>query len=230
MKLSNRQQDILDILEEKQRVSVNYLSEKLYFSKMTIRRDLAGMEQGGFLIRYHGGAMLPKDYLHYPFEMRMHINEKEKYKIAELSEKHIKNNQVIFLPGSSTCSFLIPYLKKYEEIHVITNSVKFMLHLSKMQIKCTLSGGEYNEAQNILVGRACESFFRSINSDIAIVSCDGISDNGIISVANEKTAEIVKIGLENAGKKIILTDHSKVGLKYTYTVGKSEDMDDIIIV
>ena len=201
MKLSSRQEQILEILQENKRASVNKLSEILFFSKMTIRRDLAYMEKCGFLTRYHGGAIIKQNYLQYPIEMRRHIHEKEKLKMAELADKHIEDDQVIFLPGSSTCSFIIPYLKNYEDLHIVTNSVKFMLQLSKMQVKCTLSGGEYNESQHILVGRSCERFFRSINTDIAIVSCDGISDDGIISVSNEKTAEIVMIGLKNASKK-----------------------------
>ena len=230
MKLSKRQQKILDILTEKQRASVNYLAQTLYFSQMTIRRDLAEMEQGGLLVRYHGGAMLQKDYLDYPIEMRMHINEKEKHRLAALAEKHIKNGQVIFLPGSSTCAFLLPFLKKYEELHVMTNSLRFMLYLSKANIRCTLSGGEYNEAQGILTGKSSERFFRSINTDIAVISCDGISEDGVISVSDENAAELVRIGLENAANKVILAHSAKVGMKYTYTVGKAEDMDDIIVI
>ena len=77
MKLNSRQKKILDILTEKQRATVNYLSEALYYSKMTIRRDLEEMEKSGLLVRYHGGAMLTMDYLDYPIDMRMQIEKKE---------------------------------------------------------------------------------------------------------------------------------------------------------
>ena len=70
----------------------------------------------GLLVRYHGGAMLTMDYLDYPIDMRMQIEKKEKQNVAALAEKHIKDGQVIFLPGSSTCSFLLPCLKKHENI------------------------------------------------------------------------------------------------------------------
>ena len=230
MKLNSRQKKILDILTEKQRATVNYLSEALYYSKMTIRRDLEEMEKSGLLVRYHGGAMLTMDYLDYPIDMRMQIEKKEKQNVAALAEKHIKDGQVIFLPGSSTCSFLLPCLKKHENIHVITNSVGFMLYLSKVGIKCTLTGGEYSASQGVVKGRGCERFLRYVNSDIAFVTVDGISHDGVISVKDEENVELVRIGLENASKKILIAVSSKQGLKYTYNVGRTEDFDDIIII
>ena len=49
MKENLRQQEILDLLYEKGRVSVKEFSKTLYVSEMTIRRDLAEMEKGGYL-------------------------------------------------------------------------------------------------------------------------------------------------------------------------------------
>ena len=56
--MEERQKDILKLLYEKGRVSVADLSRSLYVSEMTVRRDLAEMEKGGYLRRYRGGAVL----------------------------------------------------------------------------------------------------------------------------------------------------------------------------
>ena len=58
MQLNSRQQEILNLLYEVGKLSVSELACRLYVTEMTIRRDLSAMEKGGFLKRYHGGAVL----------------------------------------------------------------------------------------------------------------------------------------------------------------------------
>lgn len=229
MALCERQKEILELVEKRQRVSVEEIAKETYVSPMTVRRDLEKMQREGYLKRYHGGAVANGDYLDYPIGTRMHINEKQKKQIALAAEKHIKNNQTIFLTGSSTCSYLIPYLKKHEGLLVITNSVQFMITLSRLGIRCILTGGEHYEKQKILLGRHTENFLRTMNFDIMIFSCDGLSENGNVTVESESGAELVKIGFANSDKRVLLADRSKAGLKYTYNVCHRDDVDDVII-
>lgn len=230
MALNERQQKILEWTEQKHRVTVTQLSRRLYVSEMTIRRDLAKMEHEGLLKRFHGGAIANSDYIEYPIEQRMHINEKEKRDLARRATAYLENGQKIFLPGCSTCAFLLPLLKSFEGLTVITNSVQFLVTLSKMRIRCILSGGEYFETDKLLIGRSAENFLRSFNTDISFLSCDGISEDGNVSIEDENTAEIVRIAFQNSKKRIILADRSKLGSRYTYNVCRSEDADDIIII
>jgi len=229
MALNERQHKIFEITQRKQKVTVGYLAKKLYVSEMTIRRDLKLMELEGLIKRYHGGALAHNDYIEYPIELRMRINEKEKRDLALSVTKYISDGQTIFLNNSSSCAYIIPCLKNYKNIKVITNSVQFILTLSKLQIDCILTGGEYRESERCLVGRDTENFLRSINTDIAFLSCDGISDDGIITVNDAAKAEIIKIAFRNASKRIILAHTSKLGSKYTYNICEKRDVDDIII-
>ena len=230
MALNERQQKILELTEQKGRITVARLAQKLYVSEMTVRRDLAKMEQEGHLKRFHGGAVANSDYIQYPIDTRMHINEKEKRDLAKKATSYIKSGQTLFLPGCSTCAFMLPLLKDFEDITVITNSVQFLIILSKMRIRCILSGGEYFESDRVLVGRSAENFLRSFNTDISFLSCDGISDDGMISVEDENTAEIVRIGFQNSKCRVVLADRSKLGGRYTYNICRAEDVDEIIII
>ena len=230
MALNERQQKILELTEQKQRMTVAQLAKRLYVSEMTVRRDLAKMEHEGHLKRFHGGAIANSDYIEYPIEQRMHINEKEKRDLAKRAKAYLQNGQTIFLPGCSTCAFLLPLLKDYEDLTVITNSVQFLIILSRMRIRCILSGGEYFETDKLLIGRSAENFLRSFNTDISFLSCDGISECGDVSIEDENTAEIVRIAFQNSKKRIILADRSKMGNRYTYNVCRSEDADDIIVI
>lgn len=56
MLAQERFERILEILREKQSVTVVELTEKLNTSESTIRRDLTELNRQGLLIKVHGGA------------------------------------------------------------------------------------------------------------------------------------------------------------------------------
>ena len=58
-----RRKEILELLDEKGYVSVKDLSQRLYVSLPTIRRDLTLLEREGYVLRTHGGAS-PVSYTH----------------------------------------------------------------------------------------------------------------------------------------------------------------------
>ena len=228
--LNERQNKILERLGKNERVRVRELAKELYVSEMTVRRDLEAMERENLLKRCHGGAVKIGNYQEYPIKVRMSINSKEKKDLAEQSKKYLKDGQVIFFNSSSTCAYIIPYLKDYKNIKVITNSVHLLVLLGNHHIPCALTGGDYFEAERCLVGRSAESFLREINADIAFVSGEGVSDDGYVTDGNPDLAEISKIAIKRAKIKILLMDKSKIGNKYAYNICHIDDADEIITV
>ena len=57
---NERQQQILNILQQANYASVDQLVQMTYSSPPTIRRDLNYLEEQGYVTRNHGGAMLPQ--------------------------------------------------------------------------------------------------------------------------------------------------------------------------
>lgn len=230
MKLNQRQKDLVELVNLKQRVSVRTLARTLYFSEMTVRRDLMKLEGAGYLRRYHGGALALTDAEQHPLEQRMHINEKEKRGMAKSAERYLCDGQTVFLPGCSTCAYLLPLLKSFKNLHVITNSVSFLRVLSEMQVQCTLCGGEYYAADKILIGRVAEGFLRSVNYDIAFLSCDGIDEDGAVSVLREDAAALFSICRQNARRIVLIADHSKLSSRCKYRVCHTDDVDEVIVL
>jgi len=54
--MNNRRREILKIVSQNSRISVNQLAEKFKVSTVTIRQDLDYLEGEGFLKRIHGGV------------------------------------------------------------------------------------------------------------------------------------------------------------------------------
>ncbi len=229
MKLNERQKQIVELVNQKQRVSVKALAEALYFTEMTIRRDLVKLENEGYLHRYRGGAIAMCCTEQYPIDQRMYMNEQEKRELARRAAAYLHDDQTILLCGNSSCAYLLPFLKEHKNLHILTDSLQFLTTLSDMQIRCTICGGECFAADKILIGHASENFFRQFNYDIAFIGCDGIDDDGTISVLREHSAQLCKIALANAEKCIILADHSKLHTRSRFNICNVTEDENVIL-
>ena len=229
MELNSRKKEILDILYVKGRVTVAELSNILYVSEMTIRRDLSEMEKGGYLRRYRGGAVLKTSDRELPITQRVYLDENEKKVLCQRCIPYLKDGISIYLDSSSTCLYLIPLIQKYKNVLIITNSVQVVLSASDYHIPCLLIGGEYYEQDMCLVGSIAEQYAKDLNIDIAFFTTAAYSTDGVISDFDIKQTMIRKIILKNAQKSVFLFESSKIGQKMTYTLCRKEDVTDVIL-
>lgn len=229
MELNNRQKQILQAVNTEGKISVSEMSDKLFFSEMTIRRDLKIMEKEGLLKRIHGGAVENISDYQYPVDYRMQINKEQKQQLASLAIKHLKDGQVIFFNSSSTLTYILPHLVKYKNLQVITNSIHLLLYLVPMHIPCYLTGGKYNEIERCLSGRQTEEFLKEIHPDIAFLSCEALSSDGLVTDSDPELAEIAKIAVDRSKNSVLLMDRSKKGTVCTYDVCHTDRFGDVIL-
>jgi len=230
MKLNQRQEEILKLLEANGQVKVTTLSKSLYASEMTVRRDLQFLENEGFLVRCHGGALPIGNHLLFPTKYRMLINDKEKKMLALSAKKYLRDDITVFFNSSSTCAYLVPYLNEYRNIHVVTNSLYLTTLLEPSNIPCTVTGGDYLRAENCLCGSITEEFLRKIHPDIAFLSCEGLSENLEITESQLPLAQVVRIAVQNSKLCVFLMDSSKIGNEYTHVVCRSTNCSNVIVI
>ena len=212
-----RHEQILQILMEKKSVTVGELSKTMFVSDATIRRDLSQMEKEGLIKRSHGGAVL--------FEstndetsilMREQENIKQKKIIAEIALKFIKNHDTLFVDSSSTAGIVIPLLKNFKYISVITNGIKNSLYLSQnTDAKIYIAGGVVNNRSNSIVGTDTLDYLGKMNADVSLVSCSGIS-------------LIKRVMIRNSKVKLVLCDSSKFDSTYLCRSLGLEEIDYLI--
>lgn len=228
--MNDRQKEILEILYKKNRVSVEELSRTLYVSEMTVRRDLAEMEKGGFLRRFRGGAVLKINAGEMPISERMLIDREEKGTLAEMCTAYLDDGVSVFIDSSSTCQYILPYLSRYKNITVITNSISAILTLGRMHIPSILIGGEYYEQDMCTVGPLAERYVKELNVDVAFFTTAAISEDGVISDFDLKQTIIRKYVMENAAKSIFLFEKEKFGKRYLYTLCTSDEATAVLSV
>ena len=224
-----RQNQIINILVERKSISVSNLANMLYVSAPTVRRDLSELEKQGKGLRTHGGVVLRLTAeSEIPLMFREDQNTIAKQIIAKKASEHIQNGSVIFLDASSTAAHIIPFLKKFNDIVVITNSPKTSMKLGESGIKNYCTGGLLLMHSIAFVGSETERFISNINADILFFSSRGYMEEGFISDSSVEEAAIKKAMIKNSRKSFYLCDSSKKNKKYIYNICSTTDVSGLI--
>ena len=124
MTADDRKRTILELLKTNGSVRVNELSSLFSISEVSIRNDLADMENKGLLTRVHGGAVSSyKPYYNMSLNQRMSTNQIEKEIIARKIADMIVNNGLsdcVFMRGSMSPDKVRAYMEQ-SEIYLFTS-------------------------------------------------------------------------------------------------------------
>lgn len=226
--MNERQREIVDYLNNHKQATVGELAGKLFVSEMTVRRDLAYLEKGGHLKRYHGGAVAPEQVMMQPLQIRTHHNNKEKSELAAMAAEYIEDGMTLYLDSSSTCGYLIPHIAKKDGITVVTNSARHLLLLSERNIPTIFIGGNYYNKDMCCIGERTVSEIKRMNYDIGFFSSTGYIEGGKITDREPHQTAIRVAALENSQRGIFMFDRTKLGVIYPYTVCEAKDAYCII--
>ncbi|MBO7149442.1 MAG: DeoR/GlpR transcriptional regulator [Clostridia bacterium] len=224
-----RQERILEILEEENYITANKLAKTLYASLPTIRRDLNELARKELIIRNHGGAKkVDSEKAVMPVEFRKTINYKQKRKLCEKASSLIKDNSLIFIDASTTTLQMTEYLNASSQITVVTNSLLVSTILTKKGIKNFLTGGEMQQNSMCYAGVFAENFIRQFNFNLAFFSCHGVDENNNIVDTSLAETSLRRILLSQTDKSIFLCDSSKFGAKAPYNLTNLNEIDVIV--
>lgn len=226
---NERQNHIMKHLQEKQFCTVNFLAKRLYVAPITIRRDLAELEQAGYLLRRHGGAALPDSKNQViPYELRAQTNASVKAALAKQAAALLKDGDTVFMDASTTVRHIIDYLTSEQNLTVITNSIKALEKLREKHIRCYLTGGMLLENTYALVGSIAERTVSELYVDICFFSTQGITQDGMITDFSEAETRLRQKMLEHAKRRVYIFDSSKIGKQYLFKVCDRSDIHDFI--
>jgi DeoR family transcriptional regulator, deoxyribose operon repressor len=213
-KEQNRSKSIIHLLQKKERMTVDEISKIYNVSQMTIRRDIAKLQNEGFVTLRNGVLSLSYSpyFGTYEIEREGSRNIKEKSKIGEKTTSIIKPNDTIFFDAGSTVPFVIRFIDKDMSINAICYTLKNALELYKRKnISLNLIGGFYNRDSSDFYDTNSAKNIRNFRANKAIISAGGIHSNLGLTTSFQFEAEIKKAMIDSSKERILVADSSKFG-------------------
>jgi DeoR family fructose operon transcriptional repressor len=211
MQSEERQKRIEGHLLRMEFASLEELSELVDASVSTVRRDLDVLEGKGTVRRTHGGARLsnPKSD-EFAFSARDTHQLAEKEAIGQACAGLIHPNQTVIIDAGTTCYHVARYLEA-KTPQVFTNSLPVAnLFAAANRLEVVVSGGVIYPRLGVLVGPLAVEAFSKIRADAAIMSCGGITLEGITN-SHGLLIEIQRAMIQAAQKIIFCIDSTKFG-------------------
>ncbi|MCB0195802.1 MAG: DeoR/GlpR transcriptional regulator [Anaerolineae bacterium] len=217
MLIHERQNQILDMLADKQAVSVAELADHLSVSAVTIRTDLNQLAEQGRLVRTHGGAMLVGEKIRQEltFATRQQIRGDQKDRIGRLAATLVNPRDSILLDASTTALTVgqaLKYCEDLGELSIITTGVWTALELLRVpHLNVILTGGTLRNTTGSIIGPIARDVLSKVNIRKAFLGAWGLTVTHGLTEAYLQEVELKQFIVERAQEVIAVVDSSKFG-------------------
>ena len=224
--LNERESFMLDKMAREGSLTVAALARDLNVSEVTIRSDLKGLEEKGFVNRTRGGAhpAFYKDILD-----RQRLNVEEKNRIAAAAAEFVHDDDRIMIEAGTTTALIVRYLTGRRGVQIVTNStLVFSYARLNPSLNIILTGGVFRKETESLVGAVAIKAIMDFNVRLAFVGTDGFSVERGMTTQLVEGSEIVKAMKNRAQETWLVADSSKYGKSGFVNVLSLSEVDGII--
>ncbi len=206
-----RRARIIEQVDAAGQVEVQNLSGIFGVSEVTIRNDLAHLEQKNLLLRTRGGAIKQRRVgLDFALVEKQKQHLAEKQRIGRVAAALIKDYDTIILDSGSTTMEIAKNLGHLNHVNVITDALNIASILAEYKnMKVIMPGGFLRENSYSLVGSLAEENLRNYYCDKLFLGVDGIDSRYGISTPNIEEAQLNRVMVEISREIIVVTDSSK---------------------
>lgn len=225
MLAEQRARTILQLVAQRQTVSVADLCELTGASEATIRRDLNALDRLGKLNKVHGGAtsLEAEEFLaREPDADTKRLYAREKDRIARYAAKLVGEDDVIYLDTGTTTLHLAEYLKGSRALFV-TSSVEFACRLTEHGLKVYVLGGMLKPGTVDVVGADALSALGRFNFTKVFLGASGVSVSQGFTTPDPEAAALKRVAASRAQTAYMLTDSTKFGRVTAATIFPLEE-------
>jgi DeoR family transcriptional regulator of aga operon len=210
-----RRREILGVLGENGRVTVEEVVRRFGVSAVTARGDLDALSESGVLVRSHGGGIRPLTAApEHPLRVREGMHHEEKVRIAEAAVRLIQPLQTVILCTGSTSAELAKQIRRNcpQSITVITCALNVATQLADMpKLSLVLLGGFLRHPSTAFVGPHAEQMMHSLHADHCFLSTVGLDVEIGLTTLDIMEAQLNRRMMEAATQVTVLADSSKFG-------------------
>ncbi len=193
-------------------VSVAALAKEFAVSEMTVRRDVAVLEEQGEVVRTHGGAASARRLtFEFTFRSRQHERVEQKRAIAAKAAESVRDGQAIILDTGTTTLAIARALRDRRDLRVITTSLAIVSELQFSRgIRTILLGGFLREGSPDLHGPLTEQNLSGFSADQAFMGADAIDADGAVYTDDLSVVNLDRTMAKVSGRMTIVADSSKL--------------------
>lgn len=207
--LTERKKMILDLLMEDRRISVSDLAGRFGVTMVTARADLVALEEEGFIVRTHGGAM---PAFHPKIMERIRFRKEIKAAMARAAAGQIHDGDSVIITAGTTTALIPKYLLGRRDIHIVTNNTLLLTYVrANPQLRVTLVGGEFRPSEEGLVGPLARQAVAQFHVAKSFIGVDGASVKQGFTANSVESADFVRKMADQADEVIAVADSSKFG-------------------
>ncbi|NLU10945.1 MAG: DeoR/GlpR transcriptional regulator [Tepidanaerobacter acetatoxydans] len=227
-----RQEQILNYVNQEKKASVKNLSKRFKVSEVTIRRDLEELANKGLIIKIHGGALTINHNFsnEIPYKAKFSLNVEAKKKIGKAAAKIIEDNDVVIFDAGSTTVEVAAHLCDVKNVTAITNDINVAMVLANNpNISLIVTGGILQKSVYTLTGPTAEDFLSTVHVNKTFLGADAISIDYGITNRTMLEIPIKKAMIKAAEEVIVVADYSKINKKVFAHVCDLKEIDKIVI-
>ena len=227
---AQRREMILRKLRRHQILSVNQLTEMFNCSHMTVRRDIAMLEQEGRAFSVPGGVRIASQVHSEPSHQSKAIFEQgEKQRMAHQAAALIKPDMTLYLDAGTTTLCLVPHILALTGMTVVTNDFNIVIELADAtHVNVIHTGGVLDHLNRSSVGGLAADTLRNIATDIAFISTSSWDLQRGITTPSAAKIEVKKAAMESASQNVLMATSSKYGTFGMYRIASLNQFDPII--
>ena len=229
--LEERRQRIRGLLQERARVTVAELARQFAVSAVTIRSDLAALEEIGALVRIHGGALPSRDSDELPIDIKQTLHRAEKVRIAAAAVELIRDGATIILDSGSTTAEIAKQVRglKLGSLNVITNALNIAVLLAGVSfVNLVIPGGVLRRRSWSLSGPPAEQAIRDLQADMLFLGVDSLDPEVGLMTPHLLEAQLNAQMIRIAAKVVAVTDSSKLLRRNLSVIAPVDEVDLLI--
>lgn len=232
MFVQERQDCIVNIVNQEGSIRVKDLSIQFDVTEDCIRKDLTLLENKGLLKKAYGGAVRVRENPHlYKTSDRKKTPNDERIILAKKAIQLIEDQETIFLDISLASIEIAKLLKESDfNITVITNMIDVLNILSQTHISLIFIGGELNRDGDGFCGSLSIQLIQSFKIDKAFLGVVGVDCyNGELSTYHVDDGCMKEAVIKQSSKTYLLCEERKLREEGNYVFASLNDIYSLII-
>ena len=227
---AQRRETIVRQLRQHQVLSMHQLTELLGCSHMTVRRDVAALEEQGRVYAVPGGVRIASHQTVEPTHQAKSVTElPHKRGIAARAAHLLKPGMTLYLDAGTTVACLVPRIVELADMTVITNDFHIALMLSDApQVTVVHTGGVLDHRNGSSIGPLAAATLRELVADISFLSASAWDLERGVTTPSAPKVEVKRAALGIGSQRVLLATSAKYGTYGTYRVAALSEFDLIV--